>query len=352
MASADPDMTDLDLLTEGVFGGPLPSPRRLAAIIGTADRLVAVQAVPLPAAPTGSRWLRIHPGIGYLLWTGASPLARLRLPRGALVGESQDFERGLVHGVQQALVSLRRRELASLRRRQTEPPSFQRETEARALVIGQLRSGGDWRPAWAWWSGLVLLRHQNQINAVRRKLVELLALATRDIDRDDSLSWPFRHLIDTIYDIYALTPLMATAEQGFTTLAPLIARRHEGPLPEPLARALAWSDAHRGETVSLRHAARAAGVSPEHLARLAKAHLGTSFLAHLTASRLAEAKRLLAEGDEPLAVIATHCGFGSSEHFQRTFKRIVGTSPGAWRREIRGPLQPGRRAPAPGRSAR
>jgi AraC-like DNA-binding protein len=336
MAANDPRLTDLDLLTEGVFGGPLPSPRALAAIVGDAERLVAVQAEPLPPAPPPARWLRIHPGIGYLLWAGASPLPRLKLPPGALVGQSQQLDQGLVHGVQQALVSLRRRELAALARHQSEPPSFQRECEARALLVGQLRSGGEWRQAWAWWTGLVLLRHQNQINAIRRKLVEVLALVTRDIDRDTELSYPFRSFIDTIYDTYALTPLMNAAELALSGLSERISQRRPAPQPVPLARALAWATEHLGESSPLRHAAHAAGVSPEHLARLAKAHLGTTFLEHLTALRLAEARRLLAETADPVNHIAARCGFGTTEHFQRTFKRVCGTSPGAWRLALKG----------------
>lgn len=335
MAANDLRLTDLDLLTEGVFGGPLPSAKAIARIIGTAERLVAIQADPLPAAPAHCHWLHIHPGIGYLLWAGASPLPRLRLPPSALVGQSQPLDQGLVVAVQQALVSLRRRELAALARHQAEPPSFQRECEARSLLVGQLRSGGDWKQAWAWWSGLVLLRHQNQINAIRRKLVEVLALVSRDIDRDTDLSYPFRAFIDTIYATYALTPLMIAAERGLADLSELVSKRREAPLPPPLATALAWIAARPGEDHSLRHAAHAAGVSAEHLARLAKTHLGVTFLAHLTTQRLNEARRLLAETDDQVGAIARRCGFPSVEHFQRTFKRHAGISPGAWRTDIR-----------------
>lgn len=335
MSTADPRLTDPDLLAEGVFGGPLPPPERLRAIIGRATRLVAVQSDELPQTPAGSRWLRIHPGIGYLLWNGASPLPRLHLPRGTLVGESQGLERGLVHAVQQALVSLRRRELADLARRHAAPPSFARECEARALLVGQLRSSDGWDQAWACWSEIVLLRHQHQINAVRRKLVEVIALATRDIDRADTLSWPFRACIDAIYATYALTPLMRIARQHLGELASRLQHQPEADLPEPLTRALAWVAERLSQPLSLREAAHAAGVSPEHLARLTRRALGTSFLAHLTALRLDEARRLLAGSDATVQSVAGQCGFRSAEHFHRTFKRATGSSPGAWRSELR-----------------
>lgn len=335
MSAADPRLTDLDLLSEGVFGGPLPSAERLRVIAGRATRLVAVQSDTLPEAPTGSRWLRIHPGIGYLLWHGASPLPRLHLPRGTLVGESQALEHGLVHAIQQAQVSLRRRELADLARRHAAPPSFARECEARALLIGRLRGGGEWNEAWACWSEIVLLRHQNQINAVRRKLVEVLALATRDIDRSNALSWPFRACIDAIYATYALTPLMVAARTGISALADHLHHPTAADLPGTLARALAWIEERLAQPLSLREAAHAVGVTPEHLARQARRALGTSFLGHLTALRLEEARRLLAEGDDAVQVIAGCCGFRTAEHFHRTFKRATGSSPGRWRAELR-----------------
>lgn len=339
MTMTDQRLMDLDLLTEGVFGGPLPSAAGLAAVVGTAERLVAVQATSLPKAPPRSRWLCIHPGIGYLLWQGVSPLSRLALPPGMIIGQSQSLSLGLVTAIQQALVSLRRRELAALLRQHAAPPSFERECEARGLLVGQLRAGADWSAAWAWWSGLVLVRHQNQINAVRRKLVELLALVTRDIDRDNELSWPFRACIDTIYGHYALTPLMTEAEQRLRTLSPLLHKRRPQTIPEPLERALAWAVKHLAEPISLRHAAHQAGISSEHLARLARRYLGVTFLAHLTQVRLGEARRLLVESEASVQSIGERCGFGSVEHFQRVFKRGVGTSPGAWRKELS--LKPG-----------
>lgn len=342
MTAADRRLMDLDLLAEGVFGGPLPPPERLRAIVGDGERLVAIQADPLPAAPAGARWLRIHPGIGYLLWRGGSPLPRMRLPAEALAGASQPLDQGLVHAVQQALVSLRRRELAALARRQGAAPSFARECEARALLVGRLRAGSAWDGAWECWTTIVLLRHQNQVNAVRRKLVEVLALATRDIDRVEALSWPFRACIDAIYANYALLPLVAAARRRIADLAPLLAAPRAGAMPEALRRALACSDERLAGPLSLPEAARAAGVSPEHLARLARRHLGTSFLAHRTARRLAEARRLLAEGDASVRTVAAACGFRSPEHFQRTFKRAVGVPPGSWRREVRAdPVVPG-----------
>jgi AraC-like DNA-binding protein len=333
MSPTDQFMMDIDLLREGVFGGRLPSPARLQALTGAAERIVAVQGE-LPAAPPQTHWLRIHPGIGYLLWRGPSPLARLDFAPGTLIGESQSLAQGLVHGIQQALVALRRRELAPVARRQTRPPTFAHECEARSLLVALLQASQDWRESWAWWSQVVLLRHQYQINAVRRKLVEVMALATRDVDVDTALSWPVRAYLDLVLETYALTPLISGAATRLADIAPLLSGHRPDRLPSSLHLALTWSEAHLNQPLSLRHAAHAAGISSEHLARLARRHLGQPLLVYLTHRRLAEAKRRLVETDDTLAEVATQCGFGSSEHFQRTFRRLVGDSPGRWRRTL------------------
>jgi len=50
--------------------------------------------------------------------------------------------------------------------------------------------------------------------------------------------------------------------------------------------------------------------------------------------RLAEAKRLLADGNRTVLDVALTCGFGSVEHFHRTFRAHHGASPDAWRQAM------------------
>ncbi len=342
----DPLLIDRDLsglsavLADAVFGGPPPTDTDCRAWF-TAHlpcgpwRVVALQtdaALPVARSRTWT-WLTLHPGLAYLVSSGKPPLARMRLPRGLLAGESQPIAApgALITALQQAVVSLRRRELASLSRRHAQPLDFTREREARDLVVARLRSGGSWDEAFAWWSEIVLLRHQYQLNAVRRKLVELLAQATRDVDLDRNLSWPFRSCIDGIYRTAALTPLMAVARTGLATISPLLAAPPTAALPPALARALDWLAAHQHEAISLRHAAGAAGVSPAHLARQARSALGHSILEHLTDLRLSRARELLAQDDLSITAVAARCGFPSHEHFHRVFRRRLGVTPGAWR---------------------
>lgn len=50
-------------------------------------------------------------------------------------------------------------------------------------------------------------------------------------------------------------------------------------------------------------------------------------------ARVERAKNLLKKGDTPLASVAVGLGFADQAHLTRVFRKIVGTTPGAWRKE-------------------
>jgi AraC-like DNA-binding protein len=49
--------------------------------------------------------------------------------------------------------------------------------------------------------------------------------------------------------------------------------------------------------------------------------------------RIALAQRLLLESDDTLSKIAATCGLGSQSHLSSLFRRMMGQSPGTWRRD-------------------
>lgn len=84
--------------------------------------------------------------------------------------------------------------------------------------------------------------------------------------------------------------------------------------------------------VSLAEIARECQLSPWHFSRTFKAATGTSPFAWRAQVRVDTAKALLRNGDMPLADVAARCGFADQSHFTRTFSRCVGIPPGSWRR--------------------
>lgn len=77
--------------------------------------------------------------------------------------------------------------------------------------------------------------------------------------------------------------------------------------------------------------AKELGISPSHISKLFKMHSNTDFSNALNQIRIEHAIELL--NKTPLAVseIANLCGFKSSTHFIRVFKKLNGTTPIAFR---------------------
>jgi len=86
------------------------------------------------------------------------------------------------------------------------------------------------------------------------------------------------------------------------------------------------------ESWKLASLAAIACVSEEHLRRLCRKELGRSPMQHHTFLRLQHARRLLADTDEKVEVIAKSLGFRSQFGFSNTFKSWIGVRPSEYRR--------------------
>ena len=72
-------------------------------------------------------------------------------------------------------------------------------------------------------------------------------------------------------------------------------------------------------------------MSPYHFARLFKRSTGVPPHRFVVRRRIDEARALLAARAVPIAEIARLVGFRTPSHFTTTFRRITGTTPGAYR---------------------
>lgn len=116
-------------------------------------------------------------------------------------------------------------------------------------------------------------------------------------------------------------------------LAVLLARtldgsvgKEEGRLPRVVADALSYIDANYMLDLSLQGVADVLFVSAEYLSRTFKKHTGFTFSEYLNQYRIKEANRLLVQTDMKISEIAAACGFNSTNHFCKSYKKTVGTS--------------------------
>lgn len=113
-----------------------------------------------------------------------------------------------------------------------------------------------------------------------------------------------------------------------------------------MARVLEFIDARLDRNFTVAELASVACMSHAHFARAFKATTGQAPHAFVSKLRLELAKRLLADGRQPLADIAFAAGFSSHSNFSRAFHHATGMSPGDYRRNQTRSRPPGHE-PAP-----
>ncbi|MGB3444024.1 MAG: helix-turn-helix domain-containing protein [Actinophytocola sp.] len=94
---------------------------------------------------------------------------------------------------------------------------------------------------------------------------------------------------------------------------------------------LTWLDANAGRDLTLAAIAAHAGMSTRTLNRRFREQTGTTPLQWLHRARVRRAQYLLEHTTHPVDRIAGEVGFGSPTAFRERFRRVVGTSPHAYR---------------------
>jgi AraC-like DNA-binding protein len=128
---------------------------------------------------------------------------------------------------------------------------------------------------------------------------------------------------------------LAYVAHASKTIGPSRSVTSSGLAPWQLRRALEMLRSDLSENLSLNIVAEACELSVSHFARAFKGSAGATPHQWVVATRVEMARGLLTNSATPLAEIAGMCGFADQSHFSRVFARMMGTSPGAWRREYR-----------------
>lgn len=86
--------------------------------------------------------------------------------------------------------------------------------------------------------------------------------------------------------------------------------------------------------VQLIEVARACGLSASYFSRAFRRSMGTAPHKWLLTLRVEAAKQKLRDSRLSLWDVALACGFADQSHLTQVFTRVVGVSPGAWRRAL------------------
>ena len=159
---------------------------------------------------------------------------------------------------------------------------------------------------------------------------------------DDYTAWLTRRLhhetrtlaghSDLAIDGLARALVAAVARAAAEQTAGQAAGHGEAAGPDWFREAVAIASREYADSIGLADVAARVGIHPRHLARTFHDRMGSSLGSFVRRRRVEEACRLIRESDDSLSRIAFRTGFADQSHLTRTFKRIVGTTPAAYRR--------------------
>ena len=122
-----------------------------------------------------------------------------------------------------------------------------------------------------------------------------------------------------------LTRLIAVHSEDRPVLRPVPHAR------QAVARVKEYIEDCHMENISLDRLARLAGLSPFHLTRVFRREVGLPPHVYLKQVRVFKARELLGQG-LPIAEAAAEAGFTDQSHLSRQFKKLLGITPGQYRR--------------------
>ncbi|HUB66912.1 MAG TPA: helix-turn-helix domain-containing protein [Candidatus Methylacidiphilales bacterium] len=182
-------------------------------------------------------------------------------------------------------------------------------------------------------TGQVALRPPTraQFNKITRQLIEWGA--TVDLNRLEDAY--FHSIVLTREQYEAMVRLLEIFAQHLSVFANQIMVYQRNAEPPLISRAKTYINTHQTESVSLAEVAHALNVSTFYFCKIFKKSTGLTFTDYLSRTRIEKAKNLLLNPNVRISEAAYECGFASLTHFNRTFKRIAGASPTAYRRELK-----------------
>lgn len=164
-------------------------------------------------------------------------------------------------------------------------------------------------------------------NAVR--LIEALPFKTtvssrmeRLMDLGLSLQHDPQSLAPSLAHLAAAAFWEFVSSSGSATLSNQNAR-----LPDSIKRVQAYIRQNYYSDINLDHLSEIAFVTPEHLIRLFRAHLGTTPMRYLRDVRVRQGISFLSHTGINIERIAFNCGFKTAAHFSRCIKQTTGQTP-------------------------
>lgn len=175
-------------------------------------------------------------------------------------------------------------------------------------------------------AGLQAVNEYQCLLDASRKLYEvlkkyILQIPEHEVKSDISVAGNWRNWTDSSH-------LQSWFADCFLQLADTMEKKEENRYSRPIIKAMEYIGRHYPEhSLTIRQIAADANISAGHLCALFKKETGGTLNQYITHARVAEAKRLLEEGELKVYEIAEAVGYQTSQYFSQVFYKQVGSYP-------------------------
>lgn len=156
-------------------------------------------------------------------------------------------------------------------------------------------------------------------------LLRLVAAASASLDSDRETAKGY---------IQRAAEVLRSLREDRGTAPTTVSCMRGGLAPWQQKRVMAYVEANIGSHIGVIDLARVARLSTAHFFRAFRKSFGEPPMAYIVKRRVVLGQELMRKSRAPLSDIALACGMCDQPHFTRIFHRIVGVSPGLWRRQL------------------
>ena len=175
-----------------------------------------------------------------------------------------------------------------------------------------------------------------ELRSLKNSIICSCAFMTRaaiqgGVRADDAftLSDAYIRQIETCGDVCSIRDFEKKMVIGFTAA---VKSKKLGRYSPAVSHAIGHIEDHLCEHLTLQSVADAVFLNPNYLSGLFKDEAGSTIHAYIVRRRIEEAAYFVRNSSEPLADIASFFQFSSQSHFVQCFSRIIGVTPGEYRK--------------------
>jgi len=183
--------------------------------------------------------------------------------------------------------------------------------------------------------GTILFKTIGDLGILKARLLELLSILSRsaveggvniDVMLEKNLTY-----VNKVMRINNQEDLCAWISAALNEFIELVYSSQDARKVSQIRPAINYIDANYNKPITLADVAKASHLSVSRLAHIFKEQMGITIINYLTSVRIERAKQLLLATDQNCTEICFEVGYNNQSYFTRTFKGLVGMTPGQFK---------------------